>query len=231
MSTFNARLGMWAALMADIAWLVITACFIAIPLLYPLFSWTNLAGYLAYAGAHDRTLVYVAQACMLLLGPLYVVMLSSLQEYAAPGRKGVERAALVLGIGFAILTGVNYFTQITAVRFNIARGTTTGLEQFLQQKPDSIMAAINMLGWTLYFGLSTLLASTVFTCGKLERAIRIALLANGGCCLLAGLGFLIDNTILVFLTINLGMGGAFLAATCLLCAFFWRGMRNLAPNT
>ena len=222
----NARLGFWSALLAAIAWLVFTVCFVVIPVVNPSFTWTTLDSFLAHARAHDQTLVYVAQACMLLWGPIWVVVLSALQDYAAPARKGLARAALVLGIGFAILTGINYFTQITAVRFNIARGTTAGLEQFLQHKPDSIMAAINMLGWTLYFGLSSLLAAPIFTAGGLARAIRIALIANGVCCLLAGVGFVFDNIVLVFLTINLGMGGAVLCATVLLCVFFRRSIAD-----
>ena len=221
----TARLGFWSAFCASIAWLIFTVCFIAIAVINrPLFLWTNLPDFIAYTRTHDQTLAYVAQACMVLVGPLYVMMVSSLHGYTPPERKGVVQAALVLGTDFAILTGINYFSHITAIRFNLARGTTAQLEQFLQHKPDSVMAAINMLGWTVYFGLSTLLASSAFAQmhGRLERAIRIALTINGICCLLAGVGFVIDNIVLIFLTINLGMGGAITTATILLCIFFRR---------
>ena len=224
MHTSSAKLGFWSSLAAATTWLIFTVCFLAIPASQPRFTWTDLAGFVEYARAHDRTLIYVAQACMALFGPLYVLIVSSLVEWAAPERKGLLRAAFGLGIGFAVLTGINYFTHITAVRFNLDRGTTAGLEQLVQHKPDSVMAAINMLGWTIYFGLSTLLASAAFSAntGKLATGIRLALLANGVCCLLAGAGFVIDNTTLVYLTINLGMGGAVLIALPLLCVFFFR---------
>ncbi|MCL5994424.1 MAG: hypothetical protein M1546_00015 [Chloroflexi bacterium] len=128
----NARLGFWSALLAAIAWLVFTVCFVVILVVKPLFTWTNLDSFLAHTRAHDQTLAYVAQACMLLWGPIWVVVLSALQDYAAPAHKGLAHAALVLGIGFAVLTGINYFTQITAVRSNIARGTTAGLEHMVE---------------------------------------------------------------------------------------------------
>lgn len=228
MYPLTAKLGFWSALLAAVAWIVFTVCFVAIAVSQPPFVWTNLHDFAAYARSHDRTLVYVAQGCMAVLGPLYVVIISSLVEYAPPERKNATRAALVLGAGFAVLTGINYFSHITAIRLNIERGTTAGLEQLLQHKPDSVMAAINMLGWTLYFGLSTLLASLAFTAGKLERALRVALATNGAFCLLAGVGFVIDSIPLIYLTINLGMGGAVLVFTVLLCIFFARH-RNRNP--
>lgn len=220
----TAKLGFWAATLAAFVNLVFVACFIGNALVNPLFTWTALDSYVAYMRAHDRTLVTVAQACMLLMGPLFVVLVSCLHEVAPPERKTAVRAALALSVGFAVLTGINYWTQITAVRFNLARGTTAGLEQFLQSKPDSAMASINMLGWTMYFGLSSLLASMAFApnAPKLERAIRVALVANGVCCLLAGGGFFIDNILLIFVTINLGMGAAITTATILLAVFFGR---------
>jgi hypothetical protein len=226
MQSTTARLGLWSALAATAAWLIFTICFVGIAATRPTYLWTDLADYLAHARAYDQTPVYLAQACMLFMGPLYVLILCALLEHAPAERKTVLRAALALGVGFAVLTGINYFTHVTAVRFNITRGTTDGLEQFLQHKPDSVMAAINMLGWTVYFGLSSLLAAAAFGAGRLERALRIAFVANGVCCLLAGVGFVVDNVLLIYLTINLGMGGAVLVIMVLLCVFFARRLRG-----
>jgi hypothetical protein len=224
----TARLGLWAATLATASFLVFTVCFIAIAALYPLFLWSDFTAYLAYARTYDRTLVYLAQACMLAFGPLYVILVAALQDWPPPDRRVFVRAGMSLAVGFAILTGINYFMQVTSVRLNIARGTTAGLEQFLQGKPDSAVASINMLGWTLWLGLSTLLLAPAFTGGRLERSIRIALIANGVFCLLAGIGFVIDNVALVFVTINLGMGAAMTVVLILLVAFFRRMLRGPA---
>ena len=73
---------------------------------------------------------------------------------------GFTRIALSLGIGFAVLAGLFYFVQITAVRWSVQLGETTGLEQIIQANPLSALAAMNMLGWTLFLGLASLFFST-----------------------------------------------------------------------
>ena len=62
----------------------------------------------------------------------------------------------------------------------------------------------------------------MFNGNKLERVIRIALICNGIICLLGGVGYVFDIVTLVFMTLNLGMGGAMLTATVGLFLFFRR---------
>ena len=222
MPSLTKQLGLWSASLMAIDFVVFTICFVLLATRFPLFIWSDFPTYLAYVRQHDRSLAYLAQAGMLLMGPLYLILLSCLFEGIPKERHILLRIALALGIGFAVLTGMNYFTQITTIRFNIARGTVDGLEHFLQAKPDSIMAGINMLGWTIYFGLSSLVAGLAFRGDRLNRAIRLAFVANGAFCLLAGFGFVLDNAPLIFITINLGMGGAVLAIAILLMVYFRR---------
>jgi len=223
-----ARLGFWSSFFGAFAFVVFTACFVAIAIVNPLFLWSDLPAYLAYTQQHNQTLKYVAQTCMLLFCPLYVLIVNSIYEYAKPEQKTLARAALAFAIIFATLTSLHYFVQVTAVRWSVERGQLEGILQFLQSKPDSVSAAINMLGWTLFFGLSSLLIAPVFSGDKLSKAIRILLIVNGIFCLLAGIGYGLDWTVLVFLTINLGMGGTVLAFTVLLCFFFRRAQNASA---
>jgi hypothetical protein len=123
---------------------------------------------------------------------------------------------------FAWLTGLHYFVQLTAVRFNLRAGTTKGLAPFVQANPHSILLAVNMLGWTLCFGLSSLFTGLALDGSRLARVIRIAFLANAGVCLLGGIGFALEITLLTFVTINLLMGGAVLVFTIALALFFRR---------
>jgi hypothetical protein len=112
--------------------------------------------------------------------------------------------------------------QISAVRLNLNRDTTDSLVQFIQAMPDSAMAAINMLGWTLFFGLSQLLLAPVFAVGRrrLRRTLRAVMAFSGVNCLLGGVGYLLDNAISVGLTMNLIMGGCMLALSALFASFF-----------
>jgi hypothetical protein len=45
----------------------------------------------------------------------------------------------------------------------IEEGITEGLSQFVQSFPISGIAAINMLGWTVFFGLSSIFVGFAFS--------------------------------------------------------------------
>lgn len=223
------RLGLWSSGLAALALLIFTACFIVIVLRPPLFLWTDLPSFLAYRREHGQFFVLLAQSCCVALGPLYVIMLNSLLESAAAEQRVLARLALALGIVFATLTGIHYFMQISAVRWNIEQGTTQEIEHFLQARPYSMISAVNMLGWTLFLGLSSLFAAPLFTGNRLRTAIRRLFWANGVFCLLAGVGYVFDLVVLLFVTINLGMGGALTAIFCLIWLDYRRQGRH-APH-
>lgn len=220
MNTLSTQIGFWASLLATLTCILFTACFVAIAKSGPLFRWTNLANFLTFHSARNPLFGQVAQGSMLIFGVLYVVILNTLYDYTADEKKVLIRLAIALGVAYAALIGIHYFVQITTVRFNIQRDTTDGLEHFLQAKPDSAIAAINMLGWTIFFGLSSLCVAPIFVGGSLEIALRWLFALNGIFCLLAGVGFVIDNTLLIFFTINLGMGGCITTISILLCILF-----------
>lgn len=216
------KLGFWSAGLAAVTFLVFTVCFVAVFVVNPPFTWTDLAGYVDYVQHSNQTFKVMAQLSMLLFAPLYVILLNSIHELAPADKQVLSRLALIFGALFAVLIALFYFVQVTAVRWNVDRGTLEGIGQYIQAKPDSALAAVNMLGWTLFFGLSSLFAAPVFNGGGLARAIKVLFILNGIFCLLAGIGFVFDLVALVFVTINLGMGGAVTAVTILLAVFFRR---------
>lgn len=227
------RLGFWSAFAAAATFVVFTLCFVAIPFTTPgrLFVWTNLADYQTYVATHDQFLPNLARLMMLLFGPLWVILLSSIYELAPAERRLPARISLCFGTLFAGLTGIHYFAQLSAVRLSLARGETAGLEQFVQANPLSGIAAINLLGWTLFLGLASLFAAGALPlasrrAGRLERVIRAALVLNGIFCLLGGIGYVLDSAALVYVTLNFGMGGAVLIAVVALCRLF----RNMARD-
>ena len=75
------------------------------------------------------------------------------------------------------------------------------------------MAAINMLGWTIFFGLSCIFAGLALGNTKIEKVIKYAFLSNGVMMFLGAIGYLLDKSVVVFLCMNLGMGSAILIAT------------------
>lgn len=226
-SQLSIRVGFWSALLISVLFLVFTTCFIAIAAKPPLFVWTNLSDFVLFSNGQNQTLQHIARFTMLLFGPAFVVLLQSIYEHAPKPKRILARIAINFGLAFAVLTGINYFIQLSAVRLSLLKGELTGLEQIVQANPISGVAAINMLGWTLFLGLSSLFIAPVFTGSNLEKAISIAFIVNGLCCLFGGIGYIFDNIPLIFFTINIGMGGAVLTAAILLCVFY----RKLAVSS
>lgn len=216
------RLGFWSATLITVTFLVFTVAFIAIPLTGPLYVWDNLRGYLAYMRSGHTFFQDLARWMMLLFGPLVVILFATLHELASDERRLLASIGLAFAIIFAALTGINYFVQLSAVRLAVQQDVTAGLEQIVQANPISAVAAINVLGWSLFFGLATLFVAPIFSGKGLQTFIRICLILNGVMCLLGGLGYVLDNKALVFVTLNFGMGGAVLGFSVGLAILFHR---------
>ena len=218
------KIGFWSALLSALAFVVFTVCFVGVVITSPLFEWTNLADYLVYVAENGQFLQTVARICSLAFALLFVILLNAIHEITVADKKVLTRTALSLGIGFAVLAGLFYFVQITAVRWSIQLGQTIGLEQVIQANPLSAVAAMNMLGWTLFLGLASLFLVPVFADGRLQKTIRIAFLLNAIFCLLGGISYFMQWIALLFLTINLGIGGAVTVAMVGLTVHFRRMM-------
>jgi len=222
MSRLSITLGFWSALLSAVAFIVFTLCFAAILMFLPRFSWTNLSDYVVYQNSTNQTFKYLAQFTMIIFGPLFIVLLNSIHEYARGEQKILTRISICFGIIFAVLTGVSYFIQLSVVRLNISKGYLEGLEHLIQTNPASVILAVNVLGWSLFFGLSSLFVAPVFSGGRLEKVIKFSFLANGVFCILGGIGFVLDNVLLVGLSLNLGMGAAVTVLTISLSVLFRR---------
>ena len=222
------RLGFWSAALCALTFILFPICYVAVLATGGVFTWTNLADYAAHAQRYGQVFQNLAQWLMLAFGLSYLVLLAGVYEAAPADRKPLARLSLVFAIPFAGLTGTHYFVQVSVVRLALASGQLAGLEQLVQANPYSAMAAANMLGWTLFFGLSTLFAAAVFSGGRLKRVISLALLVNAIGCLAGGVGYVFAIVPLVFVTMNLVMGGAVTVAAIGLWVLFGRLLRQSA---
>ncbi len=216
------RLGFWSSLLAAAMFTAFIVCFVAVFLNPPLFVWTNFADYVASAKNNQQLFKSIAQLTMLLFAPLYVVLINSLHELAPAEKKTTTRLGLAFGLLFAALAGGFYFVQLSAVRVSVVHDHLGGLEQIVQANPYSALSALNMLGWTLFLGLSSLFIAPAFSGGRLASLIRWLFVINGVMCLLGGIGYALEITPLVFFTINFGMGGTVTILTIALCVWFKR---------
>ena len=222
----SAQVGYWAALGSSVTFIVYTACFVLILASAPIFTWTNLQDYVAYTNAHNQTWKFVAQVDMLLFGVFYVVMLNAIYDNATATNKSTTRLGLLFGAMFALLVCSHYFVQISSVRLSVIKGQTDGLLQFIQANPYGGLAAMNMLGWTLFLGLSSLFVAPVFRNGRLEKLLHIAFIANGIFCLVGGIAYVLEITLLIFVCTTLGMGASVIVIAVALCFWFKRIRQN-----
>ncbi len=222
MKSLSIKLGYWASLVCITTFVVWTICFVAIFKINPIFQWTNLADYITYTSNYNQSFKYLAQFTMLLFAPAFLIMLHSIDDYASEDKKILSRISVSFATIFAACIGIHYFVQVSSVRLSIAKGQIAGLEQFIQSNPISGIAGINMVGWIFFFSLSCLFIAPIFTGSRLNKVIKYAFISNGIICILGGIGYVFDNIILIFLTLNFGMGAATLTATIALLVFFRR---------
>ncbi|MEM8485330.1 MAG: hypothetical protein AAF564_07255 [Bacteroidota bacterium] len=229
MNNTSSFLGFGSAVLGSILLLAFTFCFIALIANNPQMpaAWTTLPDYLAYTQQTDQALKYIAQCCMLLFCPLFVIMAFSLHEITPPAKQYWARLGSAFAIGFCVLTTTMYFVQLTTVRLGAKGIYTSGIEQFIQFYPYAGILSIGMLGMTLFLGLASLCMAPLFRGNRLQVCIRIFLLINGFSCLSGGLAYAFDNVWVINLTMNLGMGGSLLILTSLLAVYFSRQLRHL----
>jgi len=158
---------------------------------------------------------------MLIFGPVYVMLVNSFHDQANAERKTLSRLGLLFGLAFATLSSIHYFVQLSLVRINLEKGITSGMEHFVQANPLSVMTSIDMLGWTLFLGLSSLFTSlSVSDKTRLGRWIRIGFNLNSVSCLIAFVGYLWQIDLLTFIGINMGVGSAMIIASITSMRYF-----------
>jgi len=134
-SPLSLRLGFWSAIIIAVLFIVFTICFVALVLKPPLFMWTNLPDYVAFAGHHSQLYQNIARFAMLMFGPAFVVLLNSIHDHAPEDKRSLTRLSVCFGLGFAVLAGIHYFVQLSAVRLSLAKGQLQGLEPVVQANP------------------------------------------------------------------------------------------------
>ena len=212
-----AKMGRRAALVSLYAFAVYTLCVCCIFAVNPPFQWTGLPDFIRYTQENPQLFKYAGMLCMLLYACAFPVLLLAQREKLPLSYKLYGDAACVFSLAFCICVGVNYFVQLTATRLQLLTGTSAALEQFTQSFPISALNGINMLGWTVFYGLSTFFLYKALGGAQSARALRGFCLANSVMMLVGGIGYAFNLVPLVAVTMNIGLGGAGIGMlTCIL---------------
>ena len=122
--------------------------------------------------------VTLMELLILPLAALYLVTMVAIYAYARPETEAYGLIALVFMTVLATITTSVHFLILTVGSPLEAAGLPWAPYVFSFTWP-SILYALDILAWDWFFALSLLFASFVFTGGKLERAVRLLLIASG----------------------------------------------------
>jgi hypothetical protein len=164
-------LGFWSALLSTV-----------FSLAYVVGQLAEWLGWLGSAGGSESPSTPLGLAVLLtpsfFLGPAFLILIASVRQWAPPSRRVWTDCALAFATGYAVMTGIVYFVQLTWVAPRLAAGRVESLAPFLFTPFDSFLYAVDILGYS-FMSFATLMASQIFVEKGLQRAARISLIANG----------------------------------------------------
>jgi hypothetical protein len=156
------RIGYVGALVATVVGYAYLVAYILLVALYPVQPWSGLESFARSLLSSYGTALTVLQVLAFFQTLSITVTVIAITQRASLHRRMFGRMAEVAVTSFMVLSCLHYFIQWAAVRPSILKGNLDGLSQFVQFNFDSPLSAINMLGWTLFYGLAALSISTLF---------------------------------------------------------------------
>jgi len=134
----------------------------------------------------------ILEILIILLMPAMVVSMIAVHSYASPEDKGYSLASLSFMILVAGITCSEHLVILTVSRQITAAGITWSPLFFSFTWP-SVVYALDILAWDLFFALSMLFAAPVFKGVPLENAVRYLMIASGFLSLLGIIGIPLAN--------------------------------------
>ncbi len=206
MNTLKLQIGYYSSVINLLSTITFGVCFMGLFIVNPTFEWTTLSEYLEYCRTHDQTLKYIAQSSMIVFSITLITVIALIDDSTSKDKKFFSKLSLTFMTISATLISLGYFVQVTSVKWNFAKQTTSGLEQFIQFYPDSAILAIIMLGYTLFLGLSAISIIPVFSSSKKENWVKWGFAINGISCFLGLIGFVFQIIPLILFATNMGNG-------------------------
>ena len=220
MNIATKKLGFIMSLTALFSFIIYTFCFVTILFVNEPFSWTGLQQFIAYETSSVSWLKYVGMGCMIVYVCAFLIITQCVKEGIAKNKKVFASVASVFSTAFCVCVSIGYFVQITSTRLQIQSGSTDGLIQFTQSYNLSAINGINMLGWTIFYGLASLALAVALRKTASTRGLQIAFIVNTVIMFTGFIGYLFNSFIILLFTMNLGLGGAGLFIIICFMSFF-----------
>lgn len=224
MSPISIKLGFWSALLFTILGVGYGIGMGVFFMKYSIPAWTNIESYADFMKSMPQLFYSLCQITAFLSAPVFIILLCSIHEYAHSDKKILTRIAICFGIIFVGLSSITYFIQFTVVPQNISEGSINGLEQFVQLNVKSFIAAIVVLGWGMFMGLTSIFIAPVFSGGRLEKSIKWLFIISGIFCIINMIGYVLQTVTLSLLAT--GIYDITLTSACILLCILFRGQRS-----
>ncbi len=220
MNSISNSIGRIASITALLSFIIYTGCFAAILLVNKSFAWTNIHDLATYEAKSHIWLKYVGMATMVVYACAFLIIAVCFAQGAPAERAAVGKIAVCFALAFCIAVSISYFVQMTSTRLQLQSNVSESLTQFTQSYNISAINGINMLGWTLFYALSTLALAFLSDATALGISLKWAFLCNT-LMMFAGLvGFMLNHFWTLALTMNLGLGGTGLWMILCLMQYF-----------
>ncbi|GEM_PF-327751 len=120
----------------------------------------------------------VLELLIVVMAPLMVLVMAAVHIYTPPSTRMYSLCALAFMTIMAAITAGVHFVILTVSRPLASAGFPWGIQFFSFVWP-SVVYALDILAWDLFFGLSMLFASLVFLEGRLDRILAILMILSG----------------------------------------------------
>jgi hypothetical protein len=163
--------GFWSAVLATV--------FSVVYIVGQLAEWAGFFGSQGGPASNSTPLgLVVLLTPSFFLGSSFLLVAVSVHQLAGPDRKIWSHAAVAFATAYTVLVSTVYFVQLTLVAPRVAGGRIEGIEGLLFVPFDSVLYAVDILGYS-FMSVATLLIARVFPGGGLQRVVRWFLTANG----------------------------------------------------
>lgn len=165
----------------------------------------------------------------ILTAPALLVIFAAIKHTARHENQILGTLGLSFTILFVASVSINRFVQLTVVRLSPPGAASQDLARFLPYSADSVMFALEILGWGFFLSLGALFVAPLFSGSKLGISIRslLVLFAIFSLTSVAGYATASPLTAAGFVA----WWPVLLALAVLLAIYFRRAARVASPET
>jgi hypothetical protein len=143
---------------------------------------------------------------VVVMGPFLVLSMAAIHAYSSPNTKSYSLAALAFMIACVALTScVNFLLLLVSSQPDLFSESWRAL--FLPCRWPAPAFVLDNFVWDWFFGISMLLAASIFGGTPLQTALRLVMILSGALCL-AGLAWLAVSPAQAIVIGILGWGAA-----------------------